>query len=1234
MSRGRAIGGLLRAPLLSQTALSVCLFLLFAFAASSVHGQQEATAGPASELAQNNLSLVAASSSDIKAVLITNSGLLIELKAWVAKDATEHGQIMSESDLTDDAIYDRLDTDVKFRSIATRLLQRYGYLLPQVNPDSPQGKEQELLIQQRVKWIAQDEDEELSAAHQKAMTEIAEEKKGCGQDIGISCDKNSPQQQLPVQSGPQENRSITPIPLPPLQVPRNQQNFPNFSPGPGSSLEEAELLQNGGQFGGADFGGDLSLGGGLNGGEGLAGLSPSLMGQSSSVQGLVGNPSASVMNSNFGGGLFSDDFDESPFGPLSPQPSSTDGSQFAALMGRTNSDAGVSFSLQQTEMNAGVLPQSGGDVTGLNGGIGGESAPSRGYSIPRAPMQQFRTAPTVRPAELMRVRDPYSYVPSLYDMYLQAVPHPRTPTRFGMAVFENGTRDPELIPMDLPAGPDYVVGPGDGLSISLWGGVSQRLYRVVDREGRVALPDVGPVPVSGKTLADVQQNLQQVLRTQFRDVSVDVSISQLRTIRVYVVGDVVNPGAYDISSLSTPLNALFAAGGPTPQGSLRIVKHYRGGQLVQEVDLYDLLLHGVKAGLAPLENGDTVMVPPIGPQVTIEGMVRRPAIYELKDEKNLASVLDLAGGLLPSAALQHIEVQRTVANQEETMVSLDIPNGDDASQATQKLSAFAVHDGDTIRIFPIAPYNQNAVYLEGHVIRPGDYSYHAGMRVTDLISSYKDLLPEPATSYAEIIRLNAPDFRPSVDSFNLAKALADPAQSPLLQPMDTVEIFGRYDFENAPTVSVWGDVRGPGTFRTAGEIRLADAIHLAGGLSADAEANDVQVFRYLDDGKLKIFSVDLRQALAGDPTQNIMLVSRDRVLVHRDPDSIEPAVVYVKGDVAQPGRYPLTTNMKVADLVRAAGGLEPSADPNVADLTRYMWIGGKTLDGQHDSIELAAALKGDSSADVPLRNGDVVTIRELPGWNDLGASISVTGEVKHPGTYGIQPGERLSSILKRAGGLEADAYPYGAVFQRQQVRDLQMKDQEDLILRIKNEQHDLEQMPDSDPAQKQAKQAALAQYETTLTELGENPPVGRLTIRISSDIRRWQGTATDIVVQAGDKLFIPRRPSYVMVTGQVYNATAISYRPGRSAKWYLGQAGGPNTVANTRQIFVIRADGSVVGEHSSLWGGHSLSAVLLPGDTVVVPEKAIGPSKNWQNLFTTAEVASSVATAVVFAVHY
>ena len=1157
--------------------------------AAAAQNQRPAPVAP-SELAQENMSLVAASPADIRAVLVKDPGLMVELKRWIAKDATDHGQIIGESDLTNDAVLDRLEADAHFRSVATMLLQRYGYLVPKVNPDSEEGKEQELLVQERVKWLAQEQEEELTAARQRS-NRSTEQTGTCDPQFDRTCGatqaRPSPVQGSAPQTQPQE---------PPSRTGPNESNPSTFPQRSGGPLEQA----------------------GLGGSDRLS----------------AGDLSTISLGSGHQSGQFLDGAGVNPFGLLTPQAGARDSAAgFASLLAPPNPE-GFS-SIQNSPSNvastaAGLAPSL---IESSTEGVNSRATPSLS-TLTAAGTQRYEIQAALQPVEMARKPNPYGDIPSLYDMYLQAAPHPTTPTRFGMDVFENGTRDPQLIPMDLPAGPDYVVGPGDGLAIDLWGGVSQRLYRTVDREGRVSLPEVGPVLVSGKSLADVQQSLQLVLRSQFRDVSADVSLSRLRTIRVYVVGDVAAPGAYDISSLSTPLNALFVAGGPTPRGSLRIVKHYRGNQLVQAVDLYDLLLHGVKSDIERLENGDTVLVPPIGPQVTVEGMVRRPAIYELKDEKDLNSVLDLAGGLLPTAALQHIEVQRMVAHERQTMMSLDIPDGADGPEATQKLASFEIHDGDQVRLFPIAPYNQNAVYLEGHVLRPGRYSYRADMRVTDVIASFKDLLPEPATQYAEIIRLNAPDFHPSVEGFDLAEAIDDPSHAPVLHPMDTVRIFSRFDFENPPAVSVWGDVRGPGTFRTSGQIRLSDAIHLAGGLSPDAQTGDAQVFRYLSDGKLKIFSVSLSEALSGDPTQNIILASRDRILVHRSPDAEQPATVYVQGEVVKPGRYPLTTNMAVADLIRVGGGLKPSADTQVGDLTHYEWAGQAKLNGEQTPIEIAAALSGDPKADVPLHNGDVVTIRQLPGWNDLGASIIVKGEVKHPGTYGIRPGERLSSVLERAGGFVPEAYPYGAVLQRMQVRELEAKQQDEMVLRIKDAERDLELLPDTDPKQKQAKQAALAQYQTTLTQLSANPPVGRVNIRISSNIKRWKDSPADIEVRAGDTLVIPKRPDYVMVTGQVFNPTAVAYRPGKSAKWYLSQSGGPTTIANKKDIFVIRADGSVIGGNKSMWSGESLSSPLQPGDTVVVPEKAVGGGPNWQNLFTSAQLASSIATTVLFAMHY
>jgi protein involved in polysaccharide export with SLBB domain len=1160
-----------------------------------------------SDLALQNLSRVAASAPEIKTVLVKDPGLMVELKHLVAKDATDHGQIVEDSDLTNDAIFERLETDVQFRSIATALLQRYGYLLPKLNPDSDLAKEHELLVKERTKWLAQNEEEELAQARQQESRNP--------QDVN-SCDPQNDKNCNSVQRGPvsvggsqQGYRSGAP----PSRTAPDEQNNPNLPIGDRNQLLRTQLTQP------ADDSGGMS--------------SPfPLPGSYDSARSMTNlNVSASMSSGRQTPGM------EAPAKPPMTGGNSnvmSGGDGLLAAYGIGTNSSSETYSLNGTYSSNGTLPP---DMSRSNGpGNGPEPILGASSTLSMRPVYGRSPLPAVsQPSEMVRKSSPYNDIPSLYDMYVQAVSRPTAPRRFGAEVFENGTRDSQLIPMDLPAGPDYVVGPGDGLSVDLWGGVSQRLYRVVDREGRVSLPEVGPILVSGKSLAAVQENLQQVLRTQFRDVSADVSLSRLRTIRVYEVGDVTSPGAYDISSLSTPLNALFAAGGPTQRGSMRILKHYRGTQLIETVDVYDLLLHGVKTDLQRLENGDTVQVPPIGPQVTVEGMVRRPAIYELRDEKSLASVLELAGGLLPTAALRHIEVQRIVAHDKQTMLSVDIPEAGDVSEVTKKLEAFEINDGDRIRIFPIVPYNQDTVYVQGHVVRPGRYSFRADMRVTDVISSYKDLLPEPATQYAEIIRLNAPDFHPSVEGFDLADALADPSHAPVLHAMDTVRIFSRFDFENPPAVSILGDVRAPGSYQTAGQIRLTDAVHLAGGLAPDAQTVDAQVFRYLPDGKFKIFSVSLSQALSGDPVENILLQPRDRLLIHRNTDAIEPATVFIQGEVGKAGRYPLTTNMRVADLIRVGGGLKPSADTQAADLTKYGYSDQSKLTGQNEVVALSAALAGDSTANATLHNGDVLTIRQLPGWNDLGASISVKGEVKHPGTYGIRPGERLSSVLERAGGYQADAYPYGAILQRVQVREMELRSQNEIILRVKGAQSSLETLPETDAKQKEAKLLAIQQWQTTLEQLSSNPPPGRVTIRISSKIAGWKNTPVDVEVRAGDILVIPKKPSFIMVSGQVYNPTAVSFRPGKSAKWYLSQSGGPTQVAYTKAIFVIRADGSVFGSKSSMLSGASLNSALQPGDTVVVPEKALGGTGlQWQTVLLIAQTAASVASTVIVALHY
>jgi len=496
------------------------------------------------------------------------------------------------------------------------------------------------------------------------------------------------------------------------------------------------------------------------------------------------------------------------------------------------------------------------------------------------------------------------------------------------------------------------------------------------------------------------------------------------------------------------------------------------------------------------------------------------------------------------------------------------------------------------------------------------------MKVTDIIHSYADLLPEPSSRHAEIIRLEAPDYKPTVLTFSLSDALAGKEQNVALKPFDTIRIFGRYDFEGAPVVTVTGEVRDPGDHLTNGVTHLRDAVFLAGGVAADAELTDAQVFRKTENGKLQVINVSLAKALAGEDRDNILLNPSDRIFIHRSQAKSDPPRVTIQGEVERPGRYPLGEGMSAADLVRVAGGFKRSADLKVADLTSYMEEEGRKLEADHHYIDIAKAMSGTPDTDVRLRDGDVLSIRQMAGWNDVGASVTLQGEVVHPGTYGIHEGERLSSMLERVGGLRPGAYAYGAILQRVQVRQLEEGTRAQLISNVQAEGASLQS--GGDPS----KAAAAAQWQATLRQLQNTPPTGRLVVHISNDINRWKNTPADVELRAGDVLIIPKQPNFVMINGAVYNPTAITFRSGKSAGWYLSQAGGPTTVANKKAIFVIRANGSVVGNSGGMWSGSVLSTELRPGDMIVVPEKALGGSNAWRNILQASQLVSSVGIAV------
>lgn len=319
--------------------------------------------------------------------------------------------------------------------------------------------------------------------------------------------------------------------------------------------------------------------------------------------------------------------------------------------------------------------------------------------------------------------------------------------------------------------------------------------------------------------------------------------------------------------------------------------------------------------------------------------------------------------------------------------------------------------------------------------------------------------------------------------------------------------------------------------------------------------------------------------------------------------------------------------------MQVAGGLKRSAFQDTADLTRFSPSNPVSTLNERVEVKLSAALAGDANEDVVLHDGDVLAIRQLPQWGDLGASVTVRGEVQHPASYGIQPGERLSSLLQRCGGFTPLAYPHGAVLVRREVRELERKSHTALVQRLKLEQVHLAALPEGDTDQKNAKLTAIAQTQTALQQLETTQPIGRVVIHISPDSKKFAMSQSDIALRDGDELYIPKKANYVMVGGQVFNPTAISYLPNKSAKWYLSQAGGVTQIADKDAVFVIRADGSVLSSKNNpgLWSGNALDTALQPGDSIIVPEKApkIG-SRNWQIWLQSAQVASSLALTVAY----
>jgi len=763
---------------------------------------------------------------------------------------------------------------------------------------------------------------------------------------------------------------------------------------------------------------------------------------------------------------------------------------------------------------------------------------------------------------------------------------------FGYNIFKNipaAFKPNEIGPID----PGYIIGPGDVLQLYIWGAVQFQYQLTVDQQGNIFIPTAGQFFVSGITYKNLQKKLKNFLSKFYEGlkknpptVFLDVSLAKLRPIRIFVLGEVAQPGGYNISSYSTVFNALYSVGGPLVSGSLREIRVIRHNKVITKVDLYDYLLKGELIGDIRLQNNDIVFVPPRLKTVSISGEVRRPAIYELKNNENIKKLIHFAGGLKPTAYLRRVHINRIIPFSERKNFEFErkVIDINLKEILTNKGKNFKLYDGDKVTVFSILKKIKNFVTIKGAVYRPGVYELNKAPRISDLIKKAYGLKPEAYLGKADIIRTR-PDSTFEFISFDLGKALnKDELNNVQLQPLDLVKIYSIFDLKNLKTVSISGYVKTPVTMTYADSITLYDMVFKAGGLEdpffrGKAYLQRGDIIRFNPDGyTTRIIPFSLKKLL-DDPAYNMKLEPGDKIYIYKaDVNKVLNKMVTITGQVKNPGKYPLSTNMTVMDLILQAGGFLRSSLRTEAYVNRLDSAGYKgdtlsqtfivKLPGDFDKLSADNFKKLKSSNKNPfyLKNKDIVVIRKNPDYQPQ-RTVRILGEVKYPGRYVLRTkNETLLELLFESGGPTTEAFLLGTRFYRGNKR---------LIVDVEK-------------------------------------------------LYRNRNVQDNIILQPGDSIYIPKTPNTVFVTGEVNNRGLFKFIPGLTIKDYIEKAGGETDSAD----FIIYM--KPTGETQKVsFGLFSSDPDALDGSVIFVTKEPPSPEPKPFDLGATLRDIFSIAASAL-----
>lgn len=729
-------------------------------------------------------------------------------------------------------------------------------------------------------------------------------------------------------------------------------------------------------------------------------------------------------------------------------------------------------------------------------------------------------------------------------------------------------------PVDLaPVPPDYVIGPGDELRIRVWGQVNFRADVRVDRSGEVYLPQIGQVHVAGMPFSQLDAHLRSEIARVYRNFDLTVDVGQIRAIQVYLAGEARRPGVYTVSSLSTLVDTLFAAGGPSATGSFRHVELRRAGAQITDFDLYSLLVHGDKSKDVALQSGDVLFIPPSGPQVAITGSVKDPAIYELRAGETIGDLLSDAGGASVVAAQARISVERI--DQHRDRFAMEVA-WDQAGLAT------SLDDGDLIRVYSIVPMYQKTVMLRGNTANQGRFAWHPGMHISDLIPDKESLITRNYWWKRAALGFPAPEFEPLQVFSNLR------------QPSNAVELPRTRLIEPPANNGLPGNQAATG----GTEMSLSPQ-------SLNDQSYSQPVPGYGSNPPAMSGQTGVPGSMSQTPSAAQRASSASLAAGQSDYSSTPPPAYRTE-----------------------VGPVAPDIDWDYAVVERLDAATLKTVLIPFDLGRLV--IQHDAAQDLALQPGDIVSIFSQ---GDIRVPVAqqtkfvrLDGEFVHSGVYTVQPGETLHDLVQRAGGLTANAYLYGSEFTRESVRAIQQRRMDEyvetLAMQMQRGNLDLAASPVSSTQDLASGAAAQTSEQELIGRLRQMRATGRIVLEFKAGSSGLD-VLPDIALEGGDRFVVPPMPASINVVGAVYDQNSFLFETTRRAGTYLHLAGGPNRDADTRHIFIIRADGSVISREAEngIWGNEFDNLRMNPGDTIVVPEKIFKPSAlrgflDWSQLFS------------------